>query len=316
MRQALADPEIAQEIVAELSNESGNTLLQGPLLLSYAEQRRILEEAIACYTSAMNVYSYTHYPLQYARTCMYLGAAYQRYGILLNAQEAIEKALTYYQSALWIYNRKEHPEQWSLLQTLMGKTYAARRVGGIQNNLDYAAFCHEAALLGLQQEEYPEVWARAQANLGDVYLLRQQRGYPANLAKALICYQGALRVYTQQAFPKEWADMHAKLATVFQKMASQDEQQSDTLQSCSIVCCEVALKVYTADAYAVEYATTQFCLGKTHAMRIADRRDGHLEQAIKCYREALHIFTSERFPAEHQQVSMHVVEAKAAGESK
>ena len=42
--------------------------------------------------------------------------------------------------------------------------------------------------------------------------------------------------------------------------------------NCSIVCCEVALKIYTTDAYAVEYATTQFCLGQTHAMHATNKQ--------------------------------------------
>jgi hypothetical protein len=65
----------------------------------------------------------------------------------------------------------------------------------------------------------------------------------------------------------------------------------------------------------LKYAITQFCLGQTHAIRATNKQGGHLEQAIKCYQEALRIFTSQHFPAEHQQVSIHMAQAKVAGES-
>ncbi|HTK07455.1 MAG TPA: hypothetical protein VL485_09815 [Ktedonobacteraceae bacterium] len=315
LRQALAhaqlDTEVAPEIVAELSNELGYMLLQGPLPLKHSDHLHLLQEAIASHEAALAIYTYARYPLQYARTCIYLGAALQRYGYILDSQEEIEKALGYYKSALWIYTRNEYPEQWSMLQTLMGNVYALRHAGGVQDNLNYATFCHESALQALQEDVYPEVWARTQVNLGDTYQLRQDNDLFTHLSRALVCYRTALHVYSQQEFPHEWADIHTKLATVFQKLAGTNEQQHDISLSCSIVCCEAALKVYTIDAYPVEYAATQYCLGQAHHQRYADKHLSYLKQAIACYQEALQLFTSENFPVEHQQAASRLDEAKA-----
>lgn len=302
IERALTDRRVVGEIIAELRVEMGVLLLHNPLPLSQDEYRERLEEAISCFELALDVYTFIHYPLQYAKTCIYLGNALQQYGLFMEREEAIERAIASYKAVLWVYSFRDHREQWALVQTLLGSVYMMRNAGGRQENIAYALRCHLVVLTMVTAQTAPALWARVQMHLGDTYAQMAANGQHTYYRNAIECYRESLRVYTSAYFPREWADIHCKLAHLYQQLEAEGDAQKDKMLCCSIVCCEEVVKqVYTIDSYPVEYALVQLCLGNAHMLRPGGEKKVNLELALACYQKVLHVITAERYPYEYQQ---------------
>jgi tetratricopeptide (TPR) repeat protein len=302
LTRAEQDNDVAPEVIAELHNELGYILLQGPHPKSRAEYTQMLEQVMNNHEAALQVYTFEHYPFQYARTYVQLGLVYQHYGVACGQKEFIERAVVCFKAALWVYDRQTFVEQWAMLQTHLGCAYIQRGQGKLRDNLEYAIFCHEHALQVVPRETFPTVWATAQINLGDAYRQRIAGGRSENLKKAASCYRVALHVFTQKEFAREWAAIHTKLGFIFQHADAEDiDMNKDMNLRCAIVCYEGALQVYTADAFPVEHAATLVSLGNVHRKRTDGNRRENLEQARSCYNRALQVFTEQAFPFEYQQ---------------
>jgi len=302
IERARQDKEVAPEVIAELQNELGYTLLQGPHPQSQAEYTQMLGQAIGCHEAALRTYTFERYPFQYARTHVQLGLAYQHYGVASGQREFIERAITSFKDAFWVYDRETFPEQWSMLQTHLGCAYMQRGQDKLRDNLEYAIACHERALHTIQREAFPMVWATAQINLGDAYRQRTIGERSDNLKKAIKCFLDALQVFMQKDFPREWAAINTRLASIFQHTRAEEIGMSENMNlRCSIVCCEAALEVYSPDAFPVERAATLVSLGNVHRRRTDKEQRENLEQARKYYLSALQVFTEQAFPLEYQQ---------------
>ena len=305
---ALQDGSVARECIAEIQNVLGNTLVQNSHSYSYAAHLQALEQGMACHESALSVYTFERYPLQHAKTRMFLGLAYQQYGKTgqdSDLWDAIEQAIRSYEAALRIYTFDDFPEQWALLQTHLGSAYLERNQGDPQENQEYALACHKAALQIAEQLVLASVLTTIQINLADTYRLRMAGSRADNLKQAMHYYRAVLRTITPHTHPSLWAAIHIKLATLFEEEVAsliEDNAQHDLKLRCAIVCCEGALGVYTLDAYPVEYAATLVMLGRLHSERRGGDLLHNIEQAIKCYRDALRVFSSQAFPTEYRQV--------------
>jgi len=302
IERARQDKKVAPEVVAELQNELGYTLLQGPHPRSQAEYVQMLERAIHCHAAALHTYTFEQYPFQYARTHIQLGLACQHYGVASGQKEWTERAIARFKDALWVYDRQTFPEQWAMLQTHLGCAYLQRGQGTLRDNLEYAITCHKRAIDTVQQETFPTVWATAQINLGDAYRQRTVGNHADNLKDAIQCYLNALQVFMQKSFPREWATITTRLAFLFQHARAEEIDMSENMHlRCSIVCYEEVLTVYSPDAFPVERAATQVSLGNVHRLRTDTEQRENLEQARKYYLEALQVFTEQAFPREYQQ---------------
>jgi tetratricopeptide (TPR) repeat protein len=310
LSQAKNDSAVAPETIAELHNELGQALLHGPHYPTQAAQLQACTEAITCHEVALQTFTPERYPLQYARTHLYLGKAYQAYGLNLNRQpQAIEQAITSYQAALLVCRRDIVPELWVQLQTALGNAYLQCTVGNPDYNIGRAITYHQAALNNLDAEASPTLAAQVHINLGDAYRSCRTR---SDDEKAMASFRAALRIFSIQDFRREWADIHVRLASLFYETDEPDTTQRATNIRCSIICFEGALNVsYSPDAFPVERATTLVSLGHAHRARLDGKRQDNLKQAISCYREALNIFTSQAFPTKNQQILLHLRETEA-----
>jgi hypothetical protein len=124
-----------------------------------------------------------------------------------------------------------------------------------------------------------------------------------------------LSIYTLQSNPKAWADIHVRLAAIYQGCAEEHQLERDLYLRCAIVCSEAALLVYSPDSFAVEYAETLVGLGDLHAIRTEGNRVLSLEQACRCYRKALRIFTRQDFPEKCDLVLYNLSEAESKREA-
>jgi len=302
------DANLAPEIIAELQNHLGHLLLQNTFLYTQEARTRTIEEAIACHEAAIKIFTAHCYPIQHAKSCFYLGNAYQHFHKIY--QNSIESAIACYETALLVHTRDNFPEQWAMLQTHLGLAYAQRKIGEPRDNLEHAMTYHKMSLQVATGTTFPTVQAMALANLGNAYRQRIAGTRVNNLKQALLNYKAALQIYTRQTFPREWADIHMKQALIFQDLITEINEKQDIYLQCAIVCAESALQIFTLDSFPVEYAQAQTILGHSHRMRSGGDQQATLEQACKCYHNALRVFTCYDFPKEHYQLLDYLRESE------
>jgi tetratricopeptide (TPR) repeat protein len=161
----------------------------------------------------------------------------------------------------------------------------------------------------------PRTWATIQVNLGDTYLRYGNKDHGSYREQARACYREALSFFTLHSHPKAWADIHVRLTTIYQSRAEEQQRERDLFLRCAIVCSEAALLVYSPDSFPVEYAETLVSQGHLHAIRTEDNRIFNLEQACRCYRKALRIFTRQDFPEKCNLVLSNLSEAESKREA-
>jgi hypothetical protein len=302
-------PALSPETVAELHNDLGVALLQGAYQQTQEARLQALQMAVASHENALAIYTFEHYPLQYAKTQMCLGAAYQQYG-LSGQPDEVERAIESYQEAARVYTPDTAHEQWLHLQTSLGAAYLQRIVGDPCDNIEQAIAYERVALQHALTSAAPALWATIQINLGDAYRQRIVGVHQQSLEQAMVCYRSALQIFTPQQYPVEWAGIHTRLAAIFQEQAMDEREGRDKHLRCAIVCYEGALQIYTPDAFLVEQAATLVKLAQVHRMRVQADSHYELDQAARCYRTALQVFTSKAFPAEYRQTLCSLAEVE------
>ncbi|MDT9191299.1 MAG: tetratricopeptide repeat protein, partial [Limnospira sp. PMC 894.15] len=91
--------------------------------------------AIGCYQVALEVYTRTAFPKDWALTQMNLGGAYL-YRIRGERADNIESAIGCYQVALEVYTRTAFPKDWALTQMNLGGAYCDRIRGERGDNIE------------------------------------------------------------------------------------------------------------------------------------------------------------------------------------
>ena len=280
-------PSAPQSIAPELNN-FGNFLGEFPL----GDMAQNLEEAIACFRRALEVYTKEAFPEKWAMTQNNLGNAY---GDRISGDRAqnLEQAIACCNRALKVYTKEGFPEKWAGIQNNLGTTYSDRISGDRAQNLEDAIACFKHALEVLTREDSPEKWAAIQNNLGTAYRDRISGERAQNLEQAIACFKRALEVLTREASPEKWAGIQNNLGTAYGNRLSGDRAQN--LED-AIACVKRALEVYTREAFPEKWAMTQNNLGNAYNHRISGERAQNMEDAIACYKRALEVYTKQAFP--------------------
>jgi predicted LPLAT superfamily acyltransferase len=86
------------------------------------------------------------------------------------------------------------------------QTIAWSRIRGERaDNLEQAIAAYQSALQVYTRDAFPQAWAITQNNLGNAYGDRIRGERADNLEQAIAAYHNALQVYTREAFPEDWA---------------------------------------------------------------------------------------------------------------
>ncbi|MBD0342698.1 MAG: tetratricopeptide repeat protein, partial [Microcoleus sp. Co-bin12] len=178
---------------------------QNNLGTAYSERRESvraanIEEAIACYTAALEVYTRENYPEQWAMTQNNLANAYwnRREGV---RTQNLEEAITRYTAALEVLSCQDYPEQWATTQNNLANAYSDRIAGVRVENFELAIAGYTAALEIYTRENYPERWAMTQNNLGNAYKNRIAGLRATHIEDAIACFRLALEIRTPTALP-------------------------------------------------------------------------------------------------------------------
>ncbi|MEY3868941.1 MAG: hypothetical protein RLZZ338_2832 [Cyanobacteriota bacterium] len=284
----LSNRESGSEDWARTQNNLGNAYWKR----IRGDEAENIENAIKCYTAALEIYTRDGFPKNWATTQNNLAIAYYR-RIKGDQAENIENAIASYNAALAVYTREAFPQDWAGTQNNLGTAYLYRIRGDEAENIEKAIASYTEALKVYTREAFPQDWATTQNNMGTAYLYRinRIRGDEAeNIEKAIASYTEALKVYTREAFPQDWAGTQNNLANAYRDRISGDQAENIEYaiklyrNALTIRTCENFPKDHTAtfsnlgdlyrsnqqwqlayDTYAPAIETVEFLRGEIHS---------------------------------------------------
>ncbi len=300
IKRASNEDNLAREIVAAL-----HALLFEALNSPFG-QSQVQEEGISCLQKALEVYTYTTYPRQYAAMQNNLGIAYSN-RIAGEQSDNQERAITCLLNALRVFTYKDFPKDYAGVQNNLGSLYVKRIIGEQRDNVEEAIACYNRALQIFTREDYPIDFARTQGILGTAYQERIVGKREDNMEEAIACYNRALQILTREDFPVDFAEIQGNLGIAYSKRISGDQQAN--LED-ALACYRRALEIFTPDRTPKDYATAQRNMGKAYCKRISGDRQKNLEEGIACYKRALQIYTFDAFPEEHARTLRNLRDAQ------
>jgi CHAT domain-containing protein len=256
------------------------------------ERAENIENAIAAYDAALQVYTREAFPQNWAMTQNNLGVAYN-YRIKGERAENIENAIAAYNAALRIYTREAFPQNWAMTQNNLGSAYNNRIKRERAENIEYAIAACNAALQVYTREAFPQDWAMTQTALGNAYYFRIKGERSENIENTIAAYNAALQVRTREAFPQDWAATQNNLGLAYTDRIK--GERAENIEN-AIAACNAALQVRTREAFSQDWAGAQNNLGGAYYFRIKGERAENIENAIAAYNAALQVYTREAFP--------------------
>jgi tetratricopeptide (TPR) repeat protein len=250
-----------------------------------------LEQAIAAYELALQVYTRDDSPESWATAQNNLGNAY-RDRIRGDRATNLELAIAASRLALKVRTRTSFPEKWAGTQNNLANAYRDRIRGDRRENLEQAITAYELALQVYTRNDFPEKWATSHHNLANAYRDRIQGEPTANLMKAIATYQQAAQVFTREAFPYKWAENQGQLAEAVMKQGELTHHSKDLDTAISLL--QEALEVSVPGS--PDFVDSQYRLGNALSRRFEQTQNPEdLKQALEAYKTALEAISPEHY---------------------
>ncbi len=278
----------------------------GVLYWKYASQSSqaaaLLEKAIEHYQKALQVYSESQFPQDWARIQGNLEAAYLNRIKGIKADN-IEQAIQAYILALQVFTKSQFPQSWARIQMNLGAAYFHRIKGIKADNIEQAIQAYILALQVFTKSQFPQSWARIQMNLGAAYFHRIKGIKADNIEQAIQAHTLALRVFTESQFPQDWASTQMNLGSAYQDRIN--GIKADNIEQ-AIQAYTLTLRVFTESQFPESWAGAQMNLGNAYLDRIKGIKADNIEQALKCYQSASTILTLAAFPLDYIKLQQNL----------
>ncbi|MEM9924517.1 MAG: CHAT domain-containing protein, partial [Cyanobacteria bacterium P01_D01_bin.50] len=261
-----------------------------------------IENAIAAYNAALEIYTRKDFPQDWAMTQNNLGEAY-RNRIKGDKADNIEKAIAAYNAALEIRTRNDFPQDWAMTQNNLGNAYWERIKGDKADNIEKAIAAYNAALEIYTRKDFPQSWATTQNNLGVAYKERIKGDKAENIENAIAAYNAALEIRTRKDFPYEWAQTQNNLGIAYSERIKGDK--ADNIEN-AIAAYNAALEITTPKDFPAYWAGTQNNLGIAYSDRIKGDKAENIENAIASFEAALEVTTPTAIPIDCLQTAYYL----------
>ncbi|OPY71236.1 MAG: CHAT domain protein [Syntrophorhabdus sp. PtaU1.Bin050] len=211
----------------------------------------------------------------------------------------IERAIYHGRQALTVFTETKNPDLWAIVHHNLAIAYLNRIAEDREDNLKEAAAHHRMALQVYTIDSHPKDWAIEMEGLANLCCESSGQDRPVLLEEAIRGFELALQVHIPAAMPREYARTMNDLALAYCARVEGDGEQN--LRH-AVDCLTNALKVADRETYPEEWAATHGNLTKAYEALYRTVGDGGLlEKAVLHCRQALEIFTVERFPARYRQ---------------
>ncbi|MEL8056926.1 MAG: hypothetical protein AAGK66_12275, partial [Pseudomonadota bacterium] len=239
-------------------------------------EKGALQDAVAAYHAALEIYTREAAPMDWAMTQNNLGIVLRVLGER-GEEGALQDAVGAYRAALEVRTREAAPMQWAMTQNNLGTVLEVLGSRGEEGALQDAITAYRAALEVRTREAAPMDWAMTQNNLGTVLEVLGSRGEEGALQDAVAAYRAALEVHTREAAPMDWAMTQNNLGNALQVLGKRGEEGA--LQD-AVAAYRAALEVHTRDATSMDWAMTQNNLGNALGVLGERGEEGALQDAV------------------------------------
>jgi len=180
-----------------------------------------LEQSVAAYRAALEVYTCEQLPQAWATTQNNLGNVLCVLGERASGEQAqyLEQSVAAYRAALEVRTREQLPQDWAMTQNNLGNVLCVlgERASGEQaaQYLEQAVAAYRAALEVRTREQLPQDWATTQNNLGMALSDLGERASGEQgaqyLKQSIEALENALSIFTPQAAPYQNSVARANL---------------------------------------------------------------------------------------------------------
>lgn len=315
---------------AELLGKLGDSLAQ-----CVGDDRAMyIEQAIAAYEQALEVFTLPQFAYEWASVQANLGRAYviRPHG---DQSENLERAITYIRAAMQVMTPQYNLEDWLGLQIFLGVILQRSRQGSPVDNLEAAIDCFQRALAACPPR-LAERRASAHINLAMVYRQRIRGEQAENIEQAIYHLNQVQTFCTPQSNLRVWAGVQQNLAIIywdrirgerhhnldqavqfceraqrafthlnaFRELASLNLTLAHILLDHSprdnwskiLSLCEQALSIYNHVDDPDDWALGHVMLGLAYAEQPCDKPDRQWDRALFHYRQALTVYNRQSFP--------------------
>ena len=215
---------------AQTQKRLGDSLYKQGIQTEDAKATELLNQAVAAYRSALEIYTRKELPVEWAQTQNGLGAAFCALGTR-SAEDGcklLRDAVTAYRSALVETTKADLPKDWALTQINLGVAlYALGTRSGAEEGrklLTDSVAAYRSALEVFTKAELPQDWAQTQNNLGAALgELGTRSGAEEGrklLTDSVAAYRSALQVLTRADLPQDWARTQNNLSVALWALGS------------------------------------------------------------------------------------------------
>ncbi len=178
----------------------------GNILAALGQQRRnatLFEQAIQCFTKALEEFTLESVPLQWAATQYNLGTANRSLGRLLETTAPLKIAVDAYTSALQVWTREKSPEDWMFTMHQLGATlHTFGKLLKGNRQFQKSVVAYKNALAALDADNYAlELTATHNNRAAVLHHLGESEENPDRLNEAINSYEKALTVSMEQQLP-------------------------------------------------------------------------------------------------------------------
>jgi tetratricopeptide (TPR) repeat protein len=298
----------------------GNALVaKAGVAASEKEVASLLQQAIAAYTSALEVQTQAELPQDWARTQMDFGTALEQQGERLAAQQKdlantlFAQAIAAYRNALTVYSRAELPQDWATAQLNLGNAFLAEAKLApphqARDLCEQALTAYADALQVQTRATLPQEWAQTQVNLAEALQFKASHADAAAsellYGQALAAYERAFEVFVRADLPQKWA--RSRLSFAYTIEASARGAPPDKARARfdrAISAYRDTLDVFTVRDAPQQWALVQFNLGASLASEGSlplvrgepDRSTALFERAAQAFRAALTVYSQKDSP--------------------
>ena len=274
-------------------------------------RKKMMEEALAAYRTALEIYAPGSAPADYVKTQLRLGSALRDYAFLFSGEEKVsrlEEAAISLREAIKHSSPETFPADFAVSQNNLGNIL--RGQAGVltgpekQRKLAEAVTAFREALRVYGPATHPADHAMTQNNLGNA--LTDQTGNFSGAEKfqkfeeGIAAYRKALSFYSPSSDPVRYAGTQNNLGTAIKNQALllEGPERLKKLAEAEAAYTE-ALRIYTPesspDGYAMVHNNIGRILGEKAEMQDGEERNSSFTAAISSFHEALRVFTADSF---------------------
>lgn len=293
-------PDILPENRAMNLYNLGNVLMLVHMNRADKGDQAYLHKALDCLLEALQYYTRTRHPYEYAKIQQALAGIYADY---MEGERfaRIDQALEHLRQALTIFTLDTYPLNYAEAHQLLAILYKERVEYARIEDIEQGLLSCRNALRVYTREHFPHEYASMQNLMGTLSLRRATGKREASIEEAIACYRRALHVFTLDSDPEEHAETLNLLGNALRERlaGSRTENQEE-----AFACYERALQTFQTLGHGKGIAKIHHNLALLYSDWLAGNRAENQEAALAHALHALEFFTRESYPDDYAGTQM------------